>query len=336
MPSNQEKVRQQILHKLLENSDLSSAQVSKSLKVSIRTVQRVKKSWNDSQSVRRKTGSGKNLGASDINLDRTIVRTIKGKRSTSIRDIAKKVGTSTSMVQRAKKRNGLRTYKKQKNAKKTENQLKTIKTRLRKLYNILLEKKTCIVMDDETYVKMDFSTLPGPQYYTKQRYETLPESQTNVGVEKFGAKLLVWQAICQCGQRSRLFVTSGTINGENYRKECLEKRLIPFIKSHKGSTLFWPDLASAHYAKKTLELLEAANVQYVQKEANPPNVPELRPIERFWALVKRELKKDSKPAKDIEKFKVKWTRASARITNVVVQNLMAGIIQKVRLAIRNE
>lgn len=117
MESNQEKVRQQILHKLLENSDLSSAQVSKSLKVSIRTVQRVKKSWNDSQSVRRKTGSGKNLGASDINLDRTIVRTIKGKRSTSIRDIAKKVGTSTSMVQRAKKRNGLRTYKKQKNAK---------------------------------------------------------------------------------------------------------------------------------------------------------------------------------------------------------------------------
>lgn len=111
-------------------------------------------------------------------------------------------------------------------------------------------------MDDETYVKMDFSTMPEPQFYTKSPTETLPDSESKIGIKKFGAKLLIWQAICQCGHRSRLYVNSGTIKGDNYRKECLEKRLVPFMESHIGPTLFWPDLASAHYAKKTLELLD--------------------------------------------------------------------------------
>lgn len=38
-------------------------------------------------------------------------------------------------------------------------------------------------MDDDTYVKMDFSTLPGPQYYTKTVGEVLPLKATTVVVE---------------------------------------------------------------------------------------------------------------------------------------------------------
>ena len=132
---------------------------------------------------------------------------------------------------------------------------------------------------------MDFTTLPGPQYYTKYRDEVLPDSETSVKIEKFGAKILVWQAICQCGHRSRTFLTSATINKDIYINECLKKRLLPFILSHNGPVMFWPDLATAHYAKATLEFLETNNIDTVPKDANPPNVPELRPIERYWALV---------------------------------------------------
>ena len=42
--------------------------------------------------------------------------------------------------------------------------------------------------------------------------------------------------------------------------------------------IFWPDLASAHYAIDTVTWL-TENVHYVPKRLNPPNVPQSRPIE---------------------------------------------------------
>lgn len=45
---------------------------------------------------------------------------IKSKRSASIRDVAKKCGTSASMVQRAMKRYGLKKKKRKKHVKKSE------------------------------------------------------------------------------------------------------------------------------------------------------------------------------------------------------------------------
>ena len=34
-----------------------------------------------------------------------------------------------------------------------------------KLYKLLCKKKTCIIMDDETYVKLNFKTMPGHHFY---------------------------------------------------------------------------------------------------------------------------------------------------------------------------
>jgi len=39
-------------------------------------------------------------------------------------------------------------------------------------------------------------------------------------------------------------------------------------------------------------LLEAENIKFVSKEENPQNCLELRPIERYWAIVKRNLLKN--------------------------------------------
>ena len=47
----------------------------------------------------------------------------------------------------------------------------------------------------------------------------------------------------------RLFAN---LNSNIYIKECMEKRLLPFVESHNQSVLFRPDLASCHYSKTTL------------------------------------------------------------------------------------
>ena len=97
---------------------------------------------------------------------------------------------------------------------------------------------------------------------------------------------MVWQAICQCGLKSPTFVTQGNINAEIYINECLKKRLIPFLRKHEGPTLFWPDLATAHYARPTTNFLQEHGIDFVPRDKNPPNVPQCRPIERYWSLVK--------------------------------------------------
>jgi hypothetical protein len=47
--------------------------------------------------------------------------------------------------------------------------------------------------------------------------------------------------------------------------------------------VFWPDLASANYAKDMLVRLEELKIEYVPKKENPPNVLQIRPIEKFSA-----------------------------------------------------
>ena len=144
---------------------------------------------------------------------------------------------------------------------------------------------------------------------------------------KFPKKYLVWQAICSCGRASQSFITTGTVNKEIYREECLKK---PFLRNHDAPSLFWPDLASCHYAKDVLEWYKANGVHVVPKEANPPNCPELRPIERYWALVKRELSQYKQQATTIEKFRKSWTKAAKSVAEKSAQTLMAGVNSKVR------
>ena len=65
-------------------------------------------------------------------------------------------------------------------------------------------------------------------------------------------------------------------------------RLIPCIKSHhnKEKVLFWPDLPSSHYGHDILQNLNENDVQSVDKEFNPQNCPQARPIETLWSIHK--------------------------------------------------
>lgn len=296
-----------------------------------KTVDNVLNRYSETLSTSRKPGSGRKKGTHDKKLEKKIITAIEKKRSMSVRDIAKKCGTSPFQVQKTKKRNNLKTYKKQKIPKVTEKQRAVIKIRAKALCAHLRANPVMLVLDDETYVKADFATLAGPQYYTKTDGEVLPDAETSIAVEKFGKKYLVWQAISSSGDRSATFVTEGTINGDIYRKECLHKRLIPFLRKLNVETLFWPDLASCHYAHETTTFMESNNIVFVAKDMNPPNVPQCRPIERYWALVKNMMKKTEQPAKGIENFKRKWKRASEKIDEATIRNLMEDIPNKLQI-----
>lgn len=70
--------------------------------------------------------------------------------------------------------------------------------------------------------------------------------------------------------------------------------------------------------------------------ANPPNSPELRPIERYWALVKRELKATKKESKNMQDFRNKWKAATKKVSESTVKALMAGISEKLNQFCKNK
>ena len=82
------------------------------------------------------------------------------------------------------------------------------------------------------------------------------------------------------------------MNAATYQKECIP-RLDKFIEENhnKKDVVFWPDLASAHYAKG-VEELKKRNISTVPRASNPPAAPQIRPVEKFWALLKNEVYKD--------------------------------------------
>lgn len=327
--------REKIVDIFLQNPDYTQKKIAQIVGVGSATVKRAIRNYKLNISNDRKPGQGRSVGPADPQMERKALKLFERRRNDSTRDLARKLGTSASMIQRIKARNGYKTYTKQNIAKKTTKQFNDGIDRAKNFESFLRGKKNhCMIMDDETYVKLDFSTLPGKEFYIKKPGETLPASTTTFASEKFPAKRMIWQAICECGERSRPFVVTGTMNSQLYIDECLQKRLLPFVTDHKVPCIFWPDLAPIHYSRSALQWFEDNNIQLVPKTANPASVPEDRPIERYWALCKRELKKEPKAAVNDKEFKYRWKRASSRVTDETIKSMMATVRQKIKLRAR--
>ena len=61
------------------------------------------------------------------------------------------------------------------------------------------------------------------------------------------------------------------------------------MKHPEGGYLFWRHLAVAHYARDTAQFLEGAGMATLKRDDNPPNVPQLCPIEDFGGVMKQEV-----------------------------------------------
>ena len=100
-------------------------------------------------------------------------------------------------------------------------------------------------------------------------------------------------------------VKSGNaINQFIYRDECLSKRLLPFIKQFHSDDnyVFWPDLASSHYAEASLDFMIENSINHVDKFDNPANLPEARPIEDLWSILKGKVYENGWEAKSLHQI----------------------------------
>ena len=151
------------------------------------------------------------------------------------------------------------------------------------------------------------STLAGNDIFYSENPAECPDHVKYKYKAKFEEKLLVWVAICPKGLSNLYFVPSKqAINQKVYLQKCLIERLIPMTRKFYGNSrqfVFWPDLASSHFAKSVQNFLKSKKIKFVSKENNPANTPEARPIEDFWSEFKRSVYKNNWVAKDIDQLK---------------------------------
>ena len=118
---------------------------------------------------------------------------------------------------------------------------------------------------------------------------------------------------------------------EIYLKQCIRDRLLPFIKKHhqNENILFWPDLASSHYAYSVLRCSESNNLPYVRRSQNPPNVPQCRPIENIWALIEQMVYQGGWEAKNLDQLANQIKSKIKQLDQTVVTTMVQGVRGKI-------
>ena len=219
--------------------------------------------------------------------------------------------------------------KKQIIPKRTEEQTRKARERCGRLYRKF--PGFTWILDDESYFTFSHSSIKGNNlFYTSNHKRTSPNVKY-LKKSKFEPKLLVWMAISAKGFSVPYFIPSGlAINQYLYKEECLKKRLIPFIKQHHSNDqyVFWPDLASSHYAKSVVEYLRDQNVNFVEFKDNPPNVPEIRPIENFWSILKSYVYDGNWKAENYDQLRERIKYCMKKVDMSVVQGMISSIPSK--------
>ena len=190
-----------------------------------------------------------------------------------------------------------------------------------------------IVMDDEKYFTFSNDEMPGNEGFFTDNIEKCPDDVRFKGKAKFPDKILVWIALSEDGMSEPLIrkQKAEAINGLLYHEECLIKRLVPFLEEYYPSSnyIFWPDKASPHYSKENIKWMDE-NLNYVSKDNNPPNVPQARPIETFWAILEQKVYANGWQAKTEQHLRKRIKEKLKEFDQPFFQRLFEGVRKKLR------
>jgi hypothetical protein len=213
----------------------------------------------------------------------------------------------------------------------TEEQISTVKSNCR--WMVKNYRKKSFLLDDEKYFTLSAPQMPGNDIYYAADPSTTPPQVKYKFKKKFESKVMLYIVVSNKGVSSPYFLKSGlAVNQNVYQNQCLAKYLLPFInKHHKNDDyIFWPDKASSHYAKKTVEYLESKNVPFVPKDRNPTNLPQCRPIEDFFGELAQAVYRGGWRAKTIPQLKNRIKYCLRKMDTKGVQRACDKIPTKLR------
>lgn len=325
------KSKQDILRERVYNFYIKHRDQGKSFTVSHFTAENISKAtiYRIIERAENDSGHGRRVGSGRTAIKMTpkkiarIKDMFNNNDTVSYRLAARKLGISPAYAHKIiKTKSSIRKRKKTRVPKRSERQKADAKTKCGRL--IRKFRNFDWVLDDETFFTLSHSTIRGNQFFYTSDVNTCPSSVKFAPKAKFEPKILLWLAISPKGISNAYFVPSGlAINKEVYLRECIIKRLIPFIKHYHSDCnyVFWPDLATSHYASNVQDELRRQNVNFVEKKDNPANVPEARPIEDFWAYLKGLVYEQGWRADNTDQLKRRIQSCLKKVDRNVVQRL---------------
>ncbi|KAL4490736.1 hypothetical protein ABPG72_021790 [Tetrahymena utriculariae] len=280
--------------------------------------------------VKRIVGSGRIAKKMNKKNIKILVKMIDHNDKVSQRQAARRFECVHSHISKTlKTHTQIRYMKKKKVPKRTQEQQNNAKIKcgeLNKKY-----KDVNWVIDDESYFTLSHSTINGNDSFYSSNISNTPSSVKYRTATKFESKILVWICFSNEGLSQPYFIESGlAINQQIYLKECIQKRLLPFLQKYHsdGNYVFWPDLASSHYANSVTKFLNEKQIQFVQKQENPANVPECRPIEDFWQILKGLVYQKNWQALSLEKLEIRIKNCIKKIDINLVKNLANSVSKR--------
>lgn len=339
MRQNQETMKNRVYKFIQKNPTLSKSQIAHHFMlegVPKSTIYDYIRNYENNEPVERKKGSGRVAKIKNKQTIKKLNTMFNNRSGCSQRRAAKAIGCSPRYIGLMLKDIGIKRRKKEKIPCRTLQQQQSARPKCRKMCEAF--RGHDFVMDDESYFTLTNSSLAGNDIFYTKDIHSVPENVRYKKMAKFEKKVLVWLAISPKGVSEAHFQQSGlAINQHLYRDECLEKRLYKFIKTHhsEDNYVFWPDLASAHYAKTVVAWYNENNINFVPKMINPANLPEVRPIEDFWAYLKRMVYADNYQAKTVAELTSRIKKCLKMIDLNFVQRLMAGTWTRLDIVRRN-
>jgi hypothetical protein len=284
----------------------------------------------------RIVGSGRPLKIATNSTIKKIANRFNHRSGCSQNNAAKRYKTCQSYISKIlKKYTNIKCHKKSKKPYMTELQRKAARPKCRKL----IEKysKVDFILDDESYFTLSNTTLAGNDTFYSDNLLKTPVEVKNKYKAKYEEKVLVYMIISPRGSSKAVFFKSGlAINQNTYKEQCLEKVLIPFIKKYysDGRYVFWPDLASSHYAILVQKYLQKENINFVPKILNPANVPKVRPIEDIWGLLKKKVYENNWCANNISQLKRKIVYSLSKMDKNLIQRTSDSAHRRLKIVSR--
>jgi transposase len=321
-------VKEALYNFMKENPELETSSIAECFIGPLapeRSVYRWIKQVKDKGTLERKISSGRPVKiATTVNI-RKLKKMFNHRSGRSQRAAARKFGCTQPYISKLlKQRTNIRHRKKMKRPLLSEQQRKLARPKCRK---ILQHYGDChFLIDDESYFTLSHTDQPGNECFYTDNLNKTPDNVKYNYKEKYPDKLLVWLAISPKGMTKPIFRKSGNAINQDVYLQMLQKELVPFIKKNysTGGYVFWPDLASAHYAGIVTKYLKDQNIPYVPKFMNPANLPKARPIEDFWANLKAEVYKNNWTAKNLEQLENRIRLCLGKMdTNLVQRHALA-------------
>jgi transposase len=295
-------------------------------------IQRVK----NNVGAKRRPGQGRIARKMPKTKVKRLLKYFNHHQGRSQRKAARKFNIAQPYVHTLLRKGGIKCRKKKTIPDRSESQALAAKGKCR----ILIEKyrDRHWILDDESYFTLSNSSLAGNDVYYTSDPALTPAIVKYKKKKKFELKLLVWVAISRKGISKLFICPSGqAINQYIYREECLQRRLIPFINRlhSEDDPIFWPDLASAHYAETVCDFMIEENISFVDKHENPANLPECRPIELFWASLKRLVYEANWQAKNLDQLELRIRNCLKKMDTNILENLFDGMLHNLKDVARN-